>query len=74
MKQKTIKNIGSIAGVGIHTGVTTNITLIPAKENSGIRFIRTDLENNPMIEANVDNVSSTERSTDLKQDNGEVRL
>ena len=51
----------------MHTGVDYNMTLKPAKANSGIRFIRTDLEDKPIIEANVDNVfSSTERSTGLK--------
>jgi len=73
MKQKTIKNSVAIAGVGIHTGVSTQIRLMPAKANSGIRFIRTDLANNPTIDANVDNVFSTERSTDLKQGFAEIK-
>ena len=73
MKQRTIQNNASISGVGIHTGASTNVTLIPAKANSGIRFIRTDLSDNPIIEASVDNVSSTERSTDLKQGNAEIK-
>ena len=73
MKQRTIKNNASISGVGIHTGISTTVTLMPAKANSGIRFIRTDLAGNPIIQANIDNVSSTERSTNLKQDNAEIK-
>ena len=73
MKQRTIKSNISITGFGIHTGVLTNITLIPAKSDSGIRFIRTDLAGNPIIEAIVDNVVSTRRSTDLKKANAEIR-
>lgn len=70
--QKTIKNSISISGVGIHTGVFTNLTLTPAKANSGIRFIRTDLENKAEIKADVSNVFSTERSTGLKRGNAEI--
>ena len=66
MNQKTIKNSATISGVGIHTGVHTNLTLVPAKANTGIRFIRTDLEGKPTIPANVDYVFSTNRSTNLK--------
>ena len=72
MNQKTIKNSATISGVGIHTGVHTNLTLIPAKANTGIRFIRTDLEGKPTIPANVDYVFSTQRSTNLKLKNSEI--
>ena len=46
MKQKTIKNIVSFSGKGIHTGVLTNVSLLPAKENTGIVFVRKDLVHN----------------------------
>ena len=72
MHQKTIKNSVTISGVGIHTGVHTNLRLVPAKSNTGIRFIRTDLEHKPIIPANVDYVFSTNRSTNLKLKNSEV--
>tara|TARA_B110000003_G_scaffold239332_1_gene245376 strand:+ start:823 stop:2208 length:1386 start_codon:yes stop_codon:yes gene_type:complete len=72
MNQRTIKNSISFSGVGIHTGAETNMTLKPAEANSGIRFIRTDLEGNPEIKADVDNVFSTERSTGLKQGIAEI--
>ena len=70
--QHTLKNIISISGVGIHTGVTTNITLKPAEENTGIRFKRVDLEGNPTISADIDNVFSTERSTVLRSRMSEI--
>ena len=72
MNQKTIKKSVTISGVGIHTGVHTNLTLVPSKANTGIRFIRTDLEGKPTIPANVDYVFSTNRSTNLKNKNSEV--
>ncbi len=73
MKQKTLKNIINISGFGIHTGVKTNVILRPAKEDNGIVFIRSDIENKPKIKALVQNVFSTERSTNLKQNNAEIR-
>ena len=72
MNQKTIKNSATISGIGIHTGVYTNLTLLPAKENTGIRFIRTDLEGKPIIPASLDNILSTNRSTNLKANNAEI--
>ena len=73
MKQKTIKDKIKISGFGIHTGVKTNVILKPAKEDNGIVFIRTDIESKPKIKALVQNVFSTERSTNLKQNNAEIR-
>lgn len=45
MKQTTISNAVSVAGVGLHTGVDVNLTLRPAPENTGYIFVRTDLDN-----------------------------
>jgi UDP-3-O-[3-hydroxymyristoyl] N-acetylglucosamine deacetylase/3-hydroxyacyl-[acyl-carrier-protein] dehydratase len=70
--QKTIKNSASVSGVGIHTGVATNMTLKPAEANTGIKFIRTDLSERTVIKAAVDNVFSTERSTGLKNEKVEI--
>jgi len=63
-KQKTIKKSIQFSGKGIHTGSFTNMTLIPAKENKGIVFIRTD-KNDFEIKADIDFVVSTNRSTNL---------
>ena len=70
--QQTIKENISFSGAGIHTGVLTNMTLKPAKEDTGIRFVRVDLEGNPEIKADVANVFTTERSTSLKKGNAEI--
>jgi UDP-3-O-[3-hydroxymyristoyl] N-acetylglucosamine deacetylase/3-hydroxyacyl-[acyl-carrier-protein] dehydratase len=62
-KQKTIKSEISLEGRGLHTGNITKITFKPAKEYSGIRFFRTDLEGAEEIPANVDFVVQ-DNSTD----------
>ena len=63
-KQKTIKKSIQFSGKGIHTGVFTNMNLLPAKENKGIIFIRTD-KNDFEIKADINFVVSTNRSTNL---------
>ena len=65
-KQRTIKEVINFSGKGIHTGVFTNMRLVPANINNGIVFIRTD-KDNVKIKADVDNVYSTERSTNLSK-------
>ena len=43
------------------------MTFKPAPENSGIRFQRIDLEENPVVHAIVDNVIDTSRGTTLDE-------
>ena len=73
MNQNTIAKEVSISGIGIHTAAKSTITLCPAKENSGVVFQRVDLENKPIVEANFKNVYSTNRSTNIKNGNAEVK-
>ncbi|MDX9754421.1 MAG: UDP-3-O-acyl-N-acetylglucosamine deacetylase, partial [bacterium] len=55
--QKTIAAEASISGVGLHTGQEVTVTFKPAEANSGIRFVRTDLPGNPIIEVKAENAS-----------------
>ncbi len=70
--QQTIKEEIHFTGYGIHTGVKTNMTLKSSKENSGVKFIRTDLNGMPEVKADVDYVFKTERSTCLKKGEAEI--
>jgi UDP-3-O-[3-hydroxymyristoyl] N-acetylglucosamine deacetylase/3-hydroxyacyl-[acyl-carrier-protein] dehydratase len=63
--QRTIKNPVSMSGVGLHTGTSCTMTFKPAPENSGIKFIRTDLGGNPEIPALCDYVIDVSRGTTL---------
>ena len=67
--QKTILTTQVISGYGLHTGLKSNITFKKAPVNTGIQFIRVDLDNNPKIEANLINVDKTLRRTQLKKNN-----
>ena len=66
--QKTIKQEICCNGFGIHSGKPVSMKIMPAKVDSGIYFIRTDVKNKPVIRAKLDNVVSTYRSTKLKND------
>ncbi len=66
-KQKTIQKEISLKGVGLHTGIEVEMVFKPAPENSGIVFIRTDLEGHPAIEALAIYVNSTKRGTNLEK-------
>ena len=57
-KQKTIENQISVSGIGLHTGKKSTVTFKPAEVDSGIRFVRMDIEGQPIVKAVVDNVVS----------------
>lgn len=67
MNQRTIKKPVSVQGVGLHTGKPATITFKPAPVNHGYKFKRLDLEKEPVINSDVNRVSSTQRGTVLKQ-------
>ncbi|HUS37509.1 MAG TPA: bifunctional UDP-3-O-[3-hydroxymyristoyl] N-acetylglucosamine deacetylase/3-hydroxyacyl-ACP dehydratase [Verrucomicrobiae bacterium] len=69
LQQQTLGGPVSYSGVGLHSGNRVNMTFLPAPANSGIRFRRVDLEDKPEIEARVENVSETNRSTTLARGN-----
>ena len=63
--QKTIRESVSISGVGLHKGTRVTLTLSPARANTGIRFVRSDLPGSLEIQANVNSVHSTTLATTL---------
>ncbi len=71
-KQRTIKEPIKLSGVGLHTGQQVNLTIVPAPENHGYVFQRTDLEGSPKIKADADYVISTQRGTTLGIDDATV--
>jgi len=67
MKQKTLKESIHISGVGLHTGKQVNLNIKPAEVNTGYRFVRSDVEERPVIIADVNRVVSTNRGTKIQQ-------
>ena len=67
IKQTTISKVVSMKGVGLHTGKDVEIKFLPAASNSGYVFTRKDLEGAPMIKADANLVTSTQRGTCLEK-------
>lgn len=66
-KQTTISKEISLTGVGLHTGKNVTLTFKPADVNNGFTFQRVDLEGNPIIKADANFVTNTERGTRLEK-------
>jgi UDP-3-O-[3-hydroxymyristoyl] N-acetylglucosamine deacetylase/3-hydroxyacyl-[acyl-carrier-protein] dehydratase len=72
IKQHTIKKSVTVSGVGLHTGVPVNMTFLPAKPNHGFKFQRIDLEGQPIVDADVDNVVDLSRGTTIEQSGARI--
>ena len=69
LKQRTLRNPIKAVGIGLHTGKNITMELLPAEINSGISFIRTDVDENIIIPAIAENVGDTSLSTALIKEN-----
>ena len=61
--QRTVAKPVNCSGVGIHSGKKVNLTIKPAPPNHGIKFIRTDLLDCPVISAHFNMVVDTSLAT-----------
>jgi len=68
LNQRTINNPIKAVGVGLHSGNEMTMELLPAPVNSGITFIRNDLDPEIEIPALYDYVGDTTLSTNLFKD------
>jgi UDP-3-O-[3-hydroxymyristoyl] N-acetylglucosamine deacetylase len=68
--QKTVSNVVSFNGIGLHSGKSSKITITPSKENFGIVFKRVDLKVNNLVNANYESVSSAKLCTTLENKHG----
>jgi UDP-3-O-[3-hydroxymyristoyl] N-acetylglucosamine deacetylase / 3-hydroxyacyl-[acyl-carrier-protein] dehydratase len=71
-KQTTIRKSVTVSGVGLHTGAKVNLTFHPAPEHHWYKFKRVDIEGQPVIDADVDNVVDTSRGTTLQQNGARI--
>lgn len=65
MKQHTLRTTLSFSGVGLHSGKAVTMQLSPAPAGFGIRFVRTDLPGQAVVEARVKLVGQSRRGTML---------
>lgn len=73
MKQRTLSKNYHFEGKGLHTGASVRMDVGPAPAGTGIRFIRTDISPDAVVDALASNVCSTSRSTELSCGKARVR-
>ncbi|MCC6642689.1 MAG: UDP-3-O-acyl-N-acetylglucosamine deacetylase [Deltaproteobacteria bacterium] len=65
MRQRTIAEKISCTGIGLHSGAPVQLTLHPARLDTGIVFVRSDAGRGAEIPARIDRVGSTQLATTL---------
>src|SRR6266480_7070032 len=63
--QHTLSKPAGFSGTSLHTGEKVSLKLHPAPADHGIKFKRKDLQDEPTIDANIDNLKTVERATTL---------
>ena len=71
MRQRTLQRPVAAKGVGLHSGKLVSLRLLPSQANTGIVFVRTDLENRE-IPARVEWVAQQELAMSLRRDGASV--
>ena len=72
MQQTTLAAEAIYNGIGLHSGREVHMTLKPAPADTGLVFVRTDLEGRPQIHAAAANVTSTMRATTVEENGCKV--
>src|SRR5881409_2850730 len=70
--QHTVGKTASFSGTALHTGDKVTLKLHPAPVDHGIKFRRKDLQDEPTIDANIENLKTVERATTIGE--GSVRV
>ncbi len=72
-QQQTLAAKVERSGVGLHSGILSQVQVLPAEVGEGRYFVRTDLPGQPIIPARVEAVRQTLLSTELATDAANVR-
>src|SRR5437667_5762606 len=70
--QHTVGKTASFSGTALHTGDKVTLKLHPAPIDHGIKFKRKDLQDEPTIDAKIENLKTVERATTIGE--GSVRV
>ena len=70
LTQKTISKKISFSGVGIHSGKSVNMNILPASPNTGIVFKRVDIKKNNIVYPLYNNVTDTTLCTTISNTHG----
>ncbi|PWT84062.1 MAG: 3-hydroxyacyl-[acyl-carrier-protein] dehydratase FabZ [Acidobacteria bacterium] len=70
--QHTVAKTVSFSGTALHTGDKVTVKLHPAPVDHGIKFKRKDLQDEPTVDAKIENLKTVERATTIGE--GSVRV
>src|SRR5436190_16735304 len=70
--QQTVSKTASFSGTALHTGEKVTLKLHPAPADHGIKFRRKDLQDEPTVDAKIENLKTVERATTIGE--GPVRV
>src|SRR5438445_700749 len=70
--QHTVSKTSSVGGTALHTGEKVTLKLHPGPADHGIKFKRKDLQDEPTIDAKIENLKTVERATTIGE--GPVRV
>jgi UDP-3-O-[3-hydroxymyristoyl] N-acetylglucosamine deacetylase/3-hydroxyacyl-[acyl-carrier-protein] dehydratase len=71
--QRTLASSASLTGGALHNGGKVTLTLHPAPVGHGYKFRRSDLPDEPIVDALVDHVKTVERATTLIEGNAKIQ-
>ena len=63
--QNTVVKSAALDGTSLHTGEKVTLRLQPAPVDHGIKFKRKDLQDEPTIDARIENLKTVERATTI---------
>ena len=72
MKQRTLKQVLSATGIGLHSGKRVTMTLRPAPPDTGIVFRRVDLPEPVDFPVNALAIGDTRMASTLEKDGAKV--
>src|SRR6478672_5042388 len=70
--QQTVGKVAGFTGTALHTGEKVTLRLHPAPVDQGIKFRRKDLQDEPTIDAKIENLKTVERATTIGE--GSIRV
>jgi len=65
MKRRTVKDVINLSGKGLHTGIFSEVKILPSHTSTGIQFEIVSDTHSGKIKADINNVISTDRCTTL---------
>ena len=71
-QQRTIRNPVEYRGIGLHSGKEIRIVVRPAEAGTGVTFVRTDIEDHPVVRAHGANMRARQRRTCIQDGRAEV--